>query len=146
MNIQVPFWEVPASCRGQRRVQRWCPLPYILSESISVLSCCLSEASARPSPVLPNCLAKDLVLIRPSCREGANTFQQACPNPVLSHCFSKAGGCVQSTKSLDCLALVARGLCLSGSPETETIGETILGRLPPPGHCTDRLKYTPFLL
>ena len=44
----------------------------------------------------------------------------------------------------DCLALESREACVPGSHATVTIGETVLGRLPLPEHCTDsRLKHTP---
>ena len=44
--------------------------------------------------------------------------------------------------SLDCL--VARDV--PGSPRTVTIRDTVLGRLPLPGHCTDSgLKHSPSL-
>ena len=44
------------------------------------------------------------------------------------------------------LALGASGTCIPGSQGTVTIGETVLARLPPPGHCTDhRLKLLPSL-
>lgn len=47
---------------------------------------------------------------------------------------------------LDCLALMARGTCISESPGTVTIKETVFGRLPSPGHCTDsRPKHIPSL-
>lgn len=47
---------------------------------------------------------------------------------------------------LDCLALVAREACVPGSHETVTIVETVLSRLPHPGHRTDtRLKHSPRL-
>lgn len=47
---------------------------------------------------------------------------------------------------LDHLALMARRVCIPGSHGTLTIGDRVLGRLPPPGHFTDsRLKYTPSL-
>lgn len=45
--------------------------------------------------------------------------------------------------SLYHLALVATGAHLPGFHRTVTIEERILGRLSPPGHCTDRsLKHT----
>ena len=48
---------------------------------------------------------------------------------------------------LDCLVLKTRRPCITGSHGTVTIRETILGRLSPPGYCTDiRLKYTPAFL
>lgn len=43
------------------------------------------------------------------------------------------------------LALVARWSCIAESNRSETIQETILGRLPPPRHCTDRNTF-PVLL
>lgn len=47
---------------------------------------------------------------------------------------------------LDLLALVARGACVPWSHRNITIEETVLGRLPSPGLCTDsRLKHTPGL-
>lgn len=51
-------------------------------------------------------------------------------------------GC-QPGDTLDHLALVTAGACLSGSHGTMAIGQTVLGRLPPAGHCTDsELKHT----
>ena len=48
-------------------------------------------------------------------------------------------------KPSDHLALEAGGLVFLG-PMGLTIGETVLGRLPLPGHCTDsKLKHTPRL-
>lgn len=47
--------------------------------------------------------------------------------------------------ALDHMALVAvgGGCCFSGPHGSETIGETVFGRLPPPGYFTDSgLKYT----
>lgn len=39
-----------------------------------------------------------------------------------------------------------RGACVIGSHRGVTIRETVFGRLPPPGHCTDtRLRHTPIL-
>ena len=52
---------------------------------------------------------------------------------------------MQSTQGMpvEYLALVTRGACVSGPHGTETIGESVLGRLPPPKHCTEsRLKHT----
>lgn len=47
---------------------------------------------------------------------------------------------------LDHLALVVRGAC-SWPHRTLTTGKTVLGRLAPPGPCTDsRLKHTSSLL
>lgn len=47
---------------------------------------------------------------------------------------------------LDCLTLEAKQSCIP-CPTTATIRETVLGRLPLPGHYTDsRLKYTPVFL
>lgn len=47
---------------------------------------------------------------------------------------------------LDHLALVARGSCVPDSHWMVTIGEAVLGWLPPPEDCTDgRLKHTPSL-
>lgn len=47
---------------------------------------------------------------------------------------------------LDHLALEARGACIPGSHGNVTIRDSILGRLPPSGHCTgSRLKHTPSL-
>jgi len=45
------------------------------------------------------------------------------------------------------LALVAGGVCISGPHGSETVA-AVLGRLPPPGHCTDsRMKHiTSFLM
>lgn len=44
---------------------------------------------------------------------------------------------------LDCLALEAKGACVLKSHETLTTEEAALGRLAPPGPCTDsRLKHT----
>lgn len=41
------------------------------------------------------------------------------------------------------LAQVSRGTCIPGTHGTITIEETIFGRLPPPGHCTDsQLNHT----
>ena len=43
---------------------------------------------------------------------------------------------------LDYLALEARGPCFPESHGTVIIEETVFGRLPSPGHCTDsRLKH-----
>lgn len=48
--------------------------------------------------------------------------------------------------SLDHLALMAGGVCIPGSHEAVTIKKTVLGIIPPLGHCTDRiLKHTPSL-
>lgn len=44
---------------------------------------------------------------------------------------------------LDHQALVAGTACIPEPPGAMAIGERVLGRLPPPGHCTDSgLKYT----
>lgn len=44
---------------------------------------------------------------------------------------------------LDLLVLVARGTCIPESHGIVTIRETVLGRLPPPGHYTgSKLKLT----
>ena len=44
------------------------------------------------------------------------------------------------------LALVGKGARIAGSHRTVTIREIVLGRLPPPGHCTDsRRKHAPTL-
>lgn len=46
--------------------------------------------------------------------------------------------------SMDCLVLVTKAACIGGSPGTVTIRDTVLGRLSPLEHCTDRRpKYTP---
>ena len=60
---------------------------------------------------------------------------QALPQP----CQDLSNWYTESTQgvSLKHLALVARRACLSGFLSTETIRETFLGRLPPPGHGTD---------
>lgn len=43
---------------------------------------------------------------------------------------------------IDPLALVLRDTCIPETHRTRTIGETILDRLQPPGHCTDsRMKH-----
>lgn len=48
--------------------------------------------------------------------------------------------------ALEYVVLEARGTCVPGSHGTVTIRGTILGRLPPPGHCTDsKLKHDPSL-
>ena len=48
---------------------------------------------------------------------------------------------------LDCLALVTSEASSPGSHGTLTIGKTVLGRPPRPGHSTDsRLKHSPVLL
>ena len=48
--------------------------------------------------------------------------------------------------TLNLLALVGRRACILGSCGTVTIRETVLGRLPPSGHYTDRrLEHTPGL-
>ena len=47
---------------------------------------------------------------------------------------------------LDFLALVVRGACVSGSYRTRGKGGTVLGRILPPGCCTDsRLRHTPLV-
>lgn len=58
---------------------------------------------------------------------------------ALSRGLAKAGKLTQSTQRtlLDYLALVARAVCVSGSDRATTIGKTVVGRLPPPGHSTD---------
>lgn len=51
---------------------------------------------------------------------------------------------IQGTR-LDCLALEAKGLVLLSPMRLEQL-KTVLGRFPPPVHCTDsRLKHTPSL-
>lgn len=80
--------------------------------------------------------------------------------PVLSHCLAKAGGCALALFSpsaslnptgmhgpqrgalFDHLALMARETYVPGCYGTVMTGETILVRLPFPGHCTgSRLKH-----
>lgn len=47
---------------------------------------------------------------------------------------------------LDCMALVVKGFYVPGSYGTVTPRETVLSRLPSPGHCSDsRLKHIPIL-
>lgn len=47
---------------------------------------------------------------------------------------------------LDYQALVASEACISGSYGITAIGKMAVGRLPPPGHCTDsRTRHTPCL-
>lgn len=62
---------------------------------------------------------------------------------------TKIGWYMHSThrKPLEHMALVARGACISGPHGTETIRETVLGRIPHPGHYIDnRLKHTSSVL
>lgn len=48
---------------------------------------------------------------------------------------------------LDCLVLEGDGICVLGSHGTVIIGDSVLGRLPPPGpHADSRLKHTPGFL
>ena len=57
--------------------------------------------------------------------------------PVV--CTSGAPGFVTDALgiALDHLALVAREACVPDSCETAAVGEMVLGRLPPPEHCTN---------
>ena len=64
--------------------------------------------------------------------------QWAHASPLLSCSPAKASGCTPSTQSLECLALEARGgLVFLGPHGTETVGETVPGRLPSPGYGID---------
>lgn len=80
------------------------------------------------------------------------TTVAACPTLVrLGSTWPQhatASGQKQPTQGMppDCLTLVARGECISGTHRSETIRETALGRILPSAYCINsRLKQNPSL-
>ena len=74
--------------------------------------------------------------------------QWECPTTMLTGSPAKAIRHTESTQGtpLECLALVARQAYASGPYRSETLRETVFGRLQPPKHFKEsRLKHTPSL-
>lgn len=123
----------------------------------SVASSCQSGGPAHPgpehscNPTLPHQIQQSGLLWPgvPPWLGSAKPSGWTCPGSVLCFSPAKAGGCTQSAQGMPLNAWPwwPVWLVFLGSHQTETIRETVLGRLLPSKHCTDsRLKHAPVCL